>query len=74
MWCHVVISALISVWSTVIQGSFPPISVFPLLPFQEACPQPGGSIQQCGGIQVPSGFGLASGAEATGGIMALGII
>lgn len=28
MWCHVVISALMSVWSTVIQGSFPPISVF----------------------------------------------
>lgn len=24
MWCHVVISALISVWITVIQGPFPP--------------------------------------------------
>jgi hypothetical protein len=53
---------------------------FPLLAFLEAfswkpAPSPArGSSQQRGGIQVPSGSGLASGAEATGGIMALGII
>lgn len=37
MWCHVVISALISVWITVIRGPFPPF-LLSLSPFPGSLP------------------------------------
>lgn len=67
MWCHVVISARISVWSTVIQGSFPPISVFLYLrswkPFPGSLPpaQPGDPVSSVEGFKCLQGLALRLG-------------